>query len=112
MTLFRRSYRTVGVTEARREIAGGALLIDVRSAAEWKSGHAAGARHLPLDTLEGKLSTIPVGTPVVTICHTGLRSALAARRLAKHGFTVSSVRGGMIAWNRTTQPDVGKDADV
>lgn len=101
MSLFRKSYRSVGVTEARKQIAAGALLIDVRSAGEWKSGHAAGARHVPLDTLESKLSTLPAGANVVTICHTGMRSASAARTLAKHGFTVSSVRGGMIAWNNT-----------
>ena len=101
MSLFRKSYRTVGVTEARHEIAAGALLIDVRSAGEWKSGHAAGAKHIPLDTLESALSTIPAGANVVTICHSGMRSAAAARTLAKHGFSVSSVRGGMIAWNHT-----------
>ncbi len=101
MSLFRKSYRTVGVTEARQEIAAGALLIDVRSVGEWKSGHAAGAKHMPLDTLGSGLSTIPAGASVVTICHSGMRSAVAARTLAKHGFTVSSVRGGMIAWNNT-----------
>lgn len=101
MNLFRKSYRTVGVAEARRELAAGALLVDVRSAAEFKSGHAAGAKHIALDTLESKLSTIPAGSSVVTICHTGIRSAVAARTLAKHGFSVSSVRGGMIAWNQT-----------
>jgi rhodanese-related sulfurtransferase len=101
MTLFRKSYRPVDVSEARRQVANGALLIDVCSAREWKSGHASGATHVPLDMLESTLSSIPAGSEVVTICHSGMRSAVAARALAKHGLTVSSVRGGMIAWNHS-----------
>ncbi|CAN5478303.1 rhodanese-like domain-containing protein [soil metagenome] len=98
MSLFKKSYRTVGAAEARQEIAAGALLVDVRSASEWKSGHAVGAKNLPLDTLGSTMATLPAGANIVTICHTGMRSAVAARTLAKHGFTVSNVRGGMIAW--------------
>lgn len=99
-SLFRKKYQTVGVDEAKRMLRDGAVLIDVRSRGEWNSGHAREARHIPLDQLETKLGSLKPGVPVVAICHSGMRSAAAARTLAKHGYQVASVRGGMMAWNR------------
>jgi len=98
---FTRKYRTVTPAEARALLRSGATLVDVRSRKEWDSGHAREARHIPLDTLEQKLSSLPVTTPVVAICHSGVRSASAARMLAARGYDVCSVRGGMMAWNRS-----------
>ncbi len=100
LDLFRKKYSTVSVTEAQRLLRDGAILIDVRSRGEWNSGHAREARHIPLDQLESKLASLSPSTPVVTICQSGVRSASAARTLARHGFQVSSVSGGMLAWNR------------
>lgn len=100
MSIFRRRYRGVNVAQARALIVQGSRLIDVRSDKEWRAGHAAEAQHIELSSLESRLAELPEGTPVVTICHTGIRSAQAARTLAKHGYAVASVRGGMIAWNR------------
>lgn len=98
---FTRKYRSVTPTEARALIRSGATLVDVRSRKEFTDGHAREARNIPLDTLEQKVSSLPVTTPVVAICHTGMRSASAARMLAARGYEVSNVKGGMIAWNRT-----------
>jgi rhodanese-related sulfurtransferase len=95
----KKKYATVSATEAKALLRSGATLIDVRSRGEWNSGHAREARHIPLDQLDAKLSSLPTSTPVVTICKSGVRSAMAARTLAAHGFEVSSVRGGMHAWN-------------
>ena len=100
MSIFRRSYRSVNVAQARDLMAQGHTLVDVRSDKEWASGHAEGALHIPLGDLDDRMAELPEQTPVVTICHSGVRSALAARRLAKHGYAVASVRGGMIAWDR------------
>lgn len=100
MSLFHRSYRSVTVPEAKELIGQGYTLVDVRSEKEWRSGHAPEARHIPLDALETRIGELPTGAPVVTVCHSGVRSALAAGMLAKHGYTVASVRGGMMAWNR------------
>ena len=88
------------VTEAKSRLRGGATLIDVRSRGEWNGGHAREARHIPLDALESKLSSLPKSTPVVAICASGMRSASAARILAANGYEASTVRGGMAAWNR------------
>jgi rhodanese-related sulfurtransferase len=99
MNIFGRSYRSVSVPIAKELVKQGHILIDVRSDKEWRSGHAPEAHHIPLDALVSRLGELPQGTPVVTLCHSGVRSARAAQTLAKHGYTVASVRGGMIAWN-------------
>lgn len=98
---FRPKFQRVSVPEARQLVRSGATLIDVRTRQEWNAGHAREARHIPLDALESKISSLPASTPIVTICQSGMRSASAARQLAARGYQVSSVTGGMLAWNRT-----------
>ncbi|NLB44789.1 MAG: rhodanese-like domain-containing protein, partial [Clostridiaceae bacterium] len=60
-----------------------ALLIDVRTEAEFKSGHIEGALLLPIDQLQAKLSELPKdkATPLVVYCRSGNRSATAAQIL-------------------------------
>lgn len=98
--LFRKSYGVVDVHEARKLVAAGAVLLDVRSGPEWDSGHAPGATHLPLhEVIEGG-SDVVGDRPVVAICRSGGRSATAARVLSRAGADAYSVRGGMDAWRR------------
>lgn len=53
----------------------GHLLIDVRTPAEFASGHIAGAVNIPVDELASRLSEVPQGQPVVVYCRSGNRSA-------------------------------------
>lgn len=98
MSLLRR--HSVSVARAQELLADGWQLVDVRSAQEWKSGHVATARHIPLDRLDRSLGQLPADAPIVTICHSGVRSAMAARTLRGLGRTAVTVRGGMLAWRR------------
>lgn len=98
--LFGKKYATIDAAEARSLVDAGALLIDVRSGAEWKREHPSAATHIPLESVGRRATELDAGRPIVTICHSGARSAIAARTLARHGFTVSSVRGGIGAWKR------------
>jgi rhodanese-related sulfurtransferase len=80
-------------------------LLDVRQDAEWARGHAAEAVHIPLGEVMQRSDEIPVGQPVVVICASGNRSAMAATKLAKSGFTtVYNFSGGMSAWGGTQLP--------
>ena len=101
MGLFSKGYKNVNVPTAKTLIADGATLVDVRSDKEWRGGHADGAVHIPLDQLDDRMGELPPGTPLVTVCHSGVRSAMAARKLAANGYTVSSIRGGMLAWDHS-----------
>ena len=84
--------------EARQLVAEGATLVDVRSAAEFASGHVEGARNIPVDVIRARLSEIPKDKPVVLYCQSGMRSASAARLLKKHGYRPVYNLGGMRNW--------------
>lgn len=96
--MFRKPYRTVGPQEAAALIDAGGLLLDVREASEWRAGHAAKARHIPLGELARRLGEVPTDRPVVTVCRSGMRSRQAAALLARTGRQVLNLRGGMHAW--------------
>ncbi|QDK81301.1 rhodanese-like domain-containing protein [Spirosoma sp. KCTC 42546] len=67
-------------------LAKGAIIIDVRSAGEFASGHAKGAVNIPLDQLESKLYKIKsYQKPLVLCCASGMRSARAKSFLADQG---------------------------
>jgi len=83
-----------------------AVLIDVREPAEFAAGHAAGARNVPLNTLEGAKG-LPTNkaTPLVVVCATGARSSRAVAQLRKAGYSsVHSLAGGTAAWRSASLP--------
>jgi molybdopterin/thiamine biosynthesis adenylyltransferase/rhodanese-related sulfurtransferase len=74
-------------------------LIDVRERSEWEAGHVAGAELVPLGTLPGALTGRDRSREVVVMCHSGARSARAARQLLDAGFErVANMAGGMVRW--------------
>ncbi len=98
-TARRPSFRNVGPAEAADLLHDGALLIDVRERSEFAAGHAPKARHLPLSRLlDQRRNTVPQGRTLVLVCRSGNRSRRAARLLARQGFDVVNVAGGMNAW--------------
>lgn len=68
-------------------LAEGALILDVRTPAEFKEGHALNAMNIPLDQLPGELKRLNERRPIVTCCRSGMRSATAAALLTRNGFT-------------------------
>lgn len=87
--------------EARRLVGGGALLLDVRSRAEFDGGHLPGAINVPVDELATRLPEVgPTGRSIVTYCASGVRSARAGRILRQAGFRSVHNLGGMSRWWR------------
>jgi rhodanese-related sulfurtransferase len=64
----------------------GAVLVDVRSAAEFAGGNAPGSVNIPLPELGSRLSEIPKSAPVVLCCASGSRSGMAKMLLKKNGY--------------------------
>jgi len=84
---------------AARLDAGAPLdLVDVREPHEWAEGRLAGARLVPLGTLDAAMDTFDPSREIVVYCRSGMRSANAARRLREAGFHVSSLAGGILRW--------------
>ena len=80
------------------------LLLDVREEDEFRGhlGHIEGSYHVPLDELEPRMAELETfkHSEIITICRCGGRSLTAAAFLEDRGFEeVTSLRGGMIAWN-------------
>ncbi|MFZ4735754.1 MAG: rhodanese-like domain-containing protein [Bradymonadia bacterium] len=85
--------------EARRLVAEGALLLDVRSIGEFQAGHLDGAVHVPLHELEQRSRELgPPERPIVVYCQSGVRSAQALRTLTRHGFQRVYNLGGLSNW--------------
>jgi rhodanese-related sulfurtransferase len=86
--------------------------VDVRTHAEWRHGHIAGSRHLPLSELQGRLGELQDlrDREVLTVCAGGARAQTAAEILRNAGFAhVSVLDGGMRAW---TGPLEGRRMDA
>jgi rhodanese-related sulfurtransferase len=63
-----------------------ALLVDVRSPAEFASAHAPETVNIPLQELGARLAEIPRDKPVVVGCASGTRSGMASLMLKKNGY--------------------------
>jgi rhodanese-related sulfurtransferase len=99
--------QAVGPTEAVRLMNQGAVLVDVRSQAEFDSGHILDARHVPQDEVAKAAETLKrfKEKVVVVCCESGMRSGAAARVLQAQGFTkVVNLRGGLQAWRTENLP--------
>lgn len=69
--------------------AAGAVIVDVRSEAEFASGHIPGSINIPLDKISGKANELKKkGVPVITVCRSGARSGMAKSQLAQAGLEV------------------------
>ncbi len=74
-------------------------VVDVRSPAEYKQGHAPGAVNVALPHLAEQLSTLDRERPTVVLCQGGYRSSAGASILQAQGFgEVYNVIGGTAAW--------------
>ena len=102
---------------ARRLGEPGFVVVDVRGRAEYtgalvapcdpRPGRIAGAIHLDVqelfglgpDELRDRLGA-PDDAELVTYCHSGSRSELAAQILSGHGYRVRNYRGSWHEWSR------------
>ena len=74
----------------------GAQIIDVRTNAEFKSGHIKGAVNIPLQVIASQLGKIKKDKPVNTCCASGMRSASAKSVLLANGFSDVHNGGGWL----------------
>jgi len=85
--------------EARKLVANGAMLLDVRSPEEFFGRHLDGAISIPIQELSGRIGELGDKTDeIVVYCQSGNRSAMAKRLLESNGFTNVHDLGGIGQW--------------
>jgi phage shock protein E len=63
------------------------VFVDVRTKAEFNSGHIPGAKNIPLDELMGRLDELDgISGPLVLYCRSGNRSGMALHMLREAGW--------------------------
>lgn len=96
--IFKKNFESVSPQEAQERIDSGAMLLDVRESIEYQTFHAPAAKLISLGVLDRRLKELPKEREILVICNSGNRSAQAAKLLAREGFKVTNVKGGMVAW--------------
>jgi rhodanese-related sulfurtransferase len=106
--------KEVSREEARKLVAEGAQLIDVRAQHEWDAGRIAGAKHVPLAELSERVGEIDDERPVVLYCRGGNRSTMATDALAAAGYDAAKLSEGIVGWagaDLPLEPDEGYVAE-
>ena len=79
---------------------GEIIVIDVRSAAEYRAGHLPFARSMPLMEIEQRVAELPAGQEIVAYCRGPfcLMSEEAVRLLREKGLTARRITDGVAEW--------------
>jgi rhodanese-related sulfurtransferase len=83
-------------TDFKKLVDNGALIVDVRTTAEYQSGHIKGSINIPVDQIKSKVEQLKAkNKPVITCCKSGARSGMAKSILKAQGIEVYNGGG----WN-------------
>lgn len=85
------------------------VLLDVRTPAEFASGHISGATNIDFEsgTFESDIQKLDKSKSYAVYCRSGNRSGQATSLMAKDGFsTVFNLEGGLINWQSAGYPVV------
>lgn len=90
-----------GIEEYRKT--EGAVLLDVRTPGEYAEGHIENSVNLPVQEIDGAGERLPKKDAALFVyCHSGVRSAHAARLLKKMGYTNVKDIGGILSYRGET----------
>lgn len=89
-----------------------AVVVDVRTAEDFKKGHILGALNIPVAKIDkGSFSAIEKNknSPIIMVCDSGTRSTGAAKKLVAAGFeNVSNLATGINGWTSASFPTTKK----
>jgi rhodanese-related sulfurtransferase len=81
------------------------VVLDVRTADEYATGHVPGAINIPYDQVGARFAEVPKDRPVVLYCRSGRRAGLAAEVLKDQGYRqLQLLEGDMPAWIEKGRP--------
>lgn len=89
---------TLWYADELEEVQETSLVLDVRTAREYASGHIPGSLNIPHTELRARIDEVREaadGRPVAVLCAAGVRSNIAYRILVGNGIPASSLSGGI-----------------
>lgn len=98
-SIFKNLFKSTNVDLAQL-IKDGAVIIDVRSKAEFVTGHVKGSINIPLEQIGSNTDKLKSHKHIITCCRSGNRSGMAKRTLESKGFKNVS-NGG--SWQNVNQ---------
>jgi rhodanese-related sulfurtransferase len=103
--------KSISVHDLSRLVnAGDAVLVDIREASEYKSGHITGAVNLPYGTLSTRLGELDKykSKTLILVDKLGQHASASGKILQQEGFNVLRLGGGMSEWLHQNLPTVKK----
>jgi phage shock protein E len=89
----------------RREAGAAPVVIDVRTPAEYASGHVPGAINIPFDQVAQRIAEIDAPQGVALYCMVGPRARKGEAALLAAGYeSVFHLEGGLAAWQAAGLP--------
>ena len=82
------------------------VLLDVREPHEVAYARIDPHVHIPMGAIPPRHEEIDKDTPIVVMCHTGVRSAAVCRVLEPLGYATTNLEGGIAAWSQLVDPSV------
>jgi len=96
LNMFKNMFSSAPEVNYAELVKNGAIIVDVRTAGEFKSGHIKGSINIPLDIIKNKSAELKQKNKVIiTCCRSGNRSGMAKSILQESG--IECYNGG--AWN-------------
>ena len=109
------NFQSVEVDEFDNIIkSGDVLLVDVRTASEYASGHIDGALNIDVQQsdFKQKATMLPADKTIAVYCRSGRRSKKAASILADSSYKVVELNNGIKGWTAAGKPVTTEVADV
>ena len=98
-SIFKNLFKSTAV-DLSQLIKDGAAIIDVRSKAEFASGHVKGSINIPLEQIASNADTLKKHPAIIVCCRSGNRSGMAQRTLQSKGLK-NVTNGG--SWQNVNQ---------
>ena len=85
-----------------------AVLVDVRPASEFQSGHIHGAINIPHNKVDGRIGELEKSRSKILVMadHMGQHAGSDGRKFSKEGYNVRRLSGGMGEWQAQSMPVV------
>jgi rhodanese-related sulfurtransferase len=104
------SCQNIGPEELTEKMKSGEdfFLLDVRTPTEYAAQAIEGSSLIPLQELERRIDELPREKDIVVYCRVGNRSAYACAHLARMGYNVKNLEGGIMLWNMSGNVSMAK----